>query len=294
MTAIAKIYDALNEVSSSRLLHELKYYAISLSPKFKELFVVGISDVHRGDPLSSEKHFENTIKVISEVPNLYCFFNGDLCNSVIPDSLGDIWLQQMTPRNQKKYFIEKLKPIKNKILCMTDGNHEKRIYRKTSEDITADIAEALNVPYRPNGIAFKISFGGGNSGHDEKPYTYYNYATHGYGGARTRGAKAVKVERLTYWLTVDVYWMSHDHEVNIGPSIYLYPDNRTFHEKDDDGNETGFEYGNFIAKRRMPIKTNAYLKWGGYSEERGYAPTDLTTPIVRFKGTGKPGVSVIV
>ena len=116
---------------------------------------------------------------------------------------------------------------------VTQGNHERRI---EDVDVASDIAEALGVPYRPEGMLLKISFGGGNDGHPNKPYVYWGYFTHGYGGARTKGAKTVKVERVAQWMHADFYVMSHDHVVNVSPDIYLIPDNRTHIDK-----ETGFK-----------------------------------------------------
>ena len=74
--------------------------------------------------------------------------------------------------------------------------------------------------------------------------------------------------------------MSHDHVVNAAPDVYLLPDARTYPEKDKKGNLTGFYYGRVQAHRKMLVKTNAYLKWGGYSEFGGFPPTDLTTPLI--------------
>ena len=105
---------------------------------------------------------------------------------------------------------------------------------------------------------------------------FWGYFTHGYGGARTKAAKAVKVERLSTWIHADWYAMSHDHVVNVAPDIYLMPDNRGTMSED------GFLSGKVSAHREMLIKTNAYLKWGGYAEFGGFPPSDLTTPLIKL------------
>ena len=191
-------------------------------------------------------------------------------------------------------IIDKLYPIRKKILGMTIGNHEMRIYNEVGIDICKDIANALNVPYRASGMLLKISFGVGNESHSDRQYVYWVYFTHGYGGARTKSAKAVKVERVATWLHANVYLMSHDHVVNVAPDVYLLPDPRTKLEKDKDGNETGFTIGRFTAHRKMLVKTNAYLKWGGYAELGGFPPSDLSTPIVKFNPKEKPSIRVEV
>ena len=270
------------------------YYAHTLSPKFKELRLVPLSDAHRGNPLFSQKHFLNTIKTINEKPNYVTVVNGDMCESSLRTSKGEIYRQVGSPQDQRDWMIEKLYPIRKKILGMTIGNHEMRIYNEVGIDICKDIATALNIPYRAPGMLLKVSFGSGNERHDDRPYTYWVYFTHGYGGARTKSAKAVKVERVATWLHANVYLMSHDHVVNAAPDIYLLPDPRTRKEKNDKGEETGFTIGGVTAHRKVLVKTNSYIKWGGYAELGGFPPSDLFCPIIKLAGTGKPHVSVEV
>lgn len=171
-------------------------------------------------------------------------------------------------------MIEYLYPIKDKILGMCTGNHEQRIYRETGIDISKDIAEALECPYRPEGMLLKILFGDGNNRTKGSPFVFWGYITHGYGGARTKSAKAVKIERVATWIHADFYAMSHDHVVNVAPSVYLMPDRRGTMGKD------GFLSGKITAHREALVKTNAYLKWGGYSEMGGFPPVDLCTPVI--------------
>ncbi len=273
---------------------ELLYYARELRPTLKNLIVVPISDVHYGNPYFSKRHFMDTLRYVQNTPNAFAVCNGDLCESSIRTSKGDIFKQVGTPQDQWKWIVKQLKPIKHKILGMTTGNHEGRIYNETGIDISKEMAESLGVPYRPEGMLLKISFGSGNEGHDDRQYVYWGYLTHGYGGARTKSAKAVKVERTATWIHADFYLMSHDHVVNVAPDVYLLPDNRTYPEKDDEGNETGFTIGRVQAHRKMLIKTNAYLRWGGYAEQLGFPPSDMFTPIVKLDGGSKKRVRVEV
>ena len=219
--------------------------------------------------------------------------NGDLIEAALRSSVGDVFSQKGTPQDQIDRIISQLYPYRKKILGVTDGNHEWRIYKETGFLVGRYIAKSLGAPYRPEGIIIKISFGSGNEGHEDRPYTYWVYMTHGYGGARTKSAKAVKAERVSAWLpTMDVIIMSHDHVVNIAPDVCLEPDPRTRPERDKEGNETGFTVGRVRAHRRMLVKANAYIKFGGYAEMGGFPPTDLAVPIIKFSGVGKPKVSV--
>ena len=273
---------------------ELIYYARQLRPTLKNVIVVPISDVHYGNPYFSKRHFKETLDYIAKTPSAFAICNGDLCESSIRTSKGEIFKQVGSPQDQRDWIIKQLKPIKHKILGMTTGNHEARIYNEVGVDISKDIADALGVPYRPEGMLVKVSFGSGNSSHEDRQYVYWGYATHGYGGAKTKSAKAVKVERTATWIHADFYIMSHDHVVNVAPDVYLLPDPRTSAQTDEDGNETGFTIGRVTAHRKMLIKSNAYMKWGGYAEQLGFPPSDLATPIITLHGSSKKRVSVTV
>lgn len=260
---------------------ELVYYAVTLSPKFTEVYLLGISDLHKKNPLSSNRHFKRTLGFLDKHRNAFAILNGDMLEAVTRSSKGDIFTQEDTAQEAAEELIEDLEPRAHKFLGSTSGNHEGRIYRETGVDLSRYVARALNIPYRPDGLLLKISFGSGNESHPEKPYVFWVYATHGYGGARTKSAKAVKVERAATWIHADVYIMSHDHVVNVAPDVYLIPDNRTKTETVK-GKETGFTVGKVREHRKMLVKSNAYLKWGGYSEAGGFPPTDLTTPVIKL------------
>ena len=266
---------------------ELIYYAHELDTEFTCVDIPPISDAHYGNPMFSKKHFLRTLKFL-ERPNAYTFLNGDLCESTLRTSKGEIYKQVGTPQNQRDWMIDVLYPYRSHILGAVKGNHEDRIWQQAGVDIVEDIAKALGIPYRPEGLLHKISFGNGNESHTDRPFVFWVYQTHGYGGARTAAAKAVKVERTSYWLHAHAYLMSHDHVVNVAPSVYLLPDPRTRNETNDKGEMTGFRVGRVTSHRKMLIKTNAYLKWGGYSEFGGFPPTDLTTPLVKLLTPNAP------
>ena len=267
---------------------ELIYFQVDLDPEIKLLKVVPISDVHYGNHMFSLSNFDRTLSYLKATPDAVAILNGDLCESTIRSSKGDIFRQVGTPQDQRDWIIEKLYPIRKKILSLTDGNHEGRIYNDAGIDLSIDIATALGVPYRAGGVMLKISFGRGNHRMPNAPFVYWAYHTHGYGGARTSGAKAVKVERTSTFVNANAYFMSHDHQVNAATANYLIADPRTHDEVHTllDGSTQTFKVGRVTSQRKLLIKTNAYLKWGGYSERGGYPPVDLLTPIVYMVGQG--------
>jgi hypothetical protein len=268
---------------------ELTYYAHILDPDFTMLELIPISDGHYGNHLFSKKHFLRTRDYIKEKPNRRAVLNGDLTESTIKSSKGDIYKQVGTVQDQWEWVTEQLDPIAPQILGATSGNHEDRIYNEAGIDVTKEISKALKIPYRNEGMLLKISFGNKNSGVEGRPYTYWVYMTHGYGGARTNAAKTIKAERTSTYIHADGYILSHDHVSNAAPVIYLMPDNRTTEDK-----ETGFRTGSIRATRKLLVKSNAYVKWGGYAEKSGYSPSDLTTPVIFMHGTGDPMMRALI
>jgi hypothetical protein len=266
---------------------ELIYYSHLLDTAFDVIDLPPLSDAHLGNSLFSPKHFNRTLKFLAR-PNAFSILNGDLCESTLRTSKGEIYKQIGSPEDQRDKMIDLLYPYRAKFLGAVDGNHEDRIWREAGIHLVRDIARALGIPYRPEGLLHKISFGSGNNGHPDQPYVFWLYQTHGWGGARTAGAKAAKVERTSTQIHADCYCMSHDHVVNAAPVVYLIPDPRTREERNEKGEATGFNIGRVSAHRKMLVKTNAYLKWGGYSEFGGFSPTDLATPLIKFLTPNSP------
>ena len=177
-------------------MNELRWFGKVLPRELEEVKVIIISDLHYGNPYFSYKHFQRTVDFIKSNRDTYCFLNGDLCEAVTKNSKGDVYKQVGSPDDQKKQVVEWLEPIKDSILACTTGNHENRIYESAGTDITDYIAERLNIPYRPEGMLYKLAFGDNNNRTKGKPFVFWLYITHGYGGARTKSAKAVKAVKV--------------------------------------------------------------------------------------------------
>lgn len=272
---------------SELIAGELIYYCHELSSKFKEVIIVPVSDVHYGNPMFSKRHLEKTIEFINSAPNIYTILNGDLAECVIKTSKGDLSSQKARVDEQFQYIRDVFMPIKHRILGITQGNHERRIDEAVTVDLCKMWADAWGCPYGREELLIKVSFGSGSYRNAKTSYSYYVYATHGYGGARTKGAKNVKVERSSHQVHADVYIMSHDHDASIQEGAYLIPHPRTYINK-----ENGFKCGTMHSTDKKLVKTGAYLKRGGYAARGGYDPVTLNITEIKLKGEGKPRVRV--
>jgi hypothetical protein len=266
---------------------ELVYHCHDLSPNFKEVIVVPIGDVHYGNPMFSKHHLIRAINFVGAAPNRKTILTGDLAECVIKTSKGDLSTQKHRVQEQYEYIRDIFMPIRGHILGITQGNHEWRIDDVAQMDLCDMWSKDWGCPYGKEELLTKISFGSGNARMRDAHYSYFIYATHGYGGARTKGAKNVKVERSSHQVHADVYIMSHDHDASIQEGSYLIPHTRTYTDK-----ATGFKVGSMVSTDKKLVKTNAYLKRGGYAARAGYDPVTLNLIEIKLKGEGKPHVRV--
>ena len=91
----------------------------------KDIKIYPISDVHLGAAEHLSAEWDNFCKRILEEPDSYVILGGDLRNNSTRSSVADIFEETMRPRDQKRRMAEMLKPLRHKILCAVNGNHER-------------------------------------------------------------------------------------------------------------------------------------------------------------------------
>ena len=232
---------------------------VDLSEEIKEIEIIGIGDGHYGSPEHNYKLFDEIIKKIATQDNLYCILLGDLIECVTKDSVGDLYTQIGTPHEQADYIAEKLKPISHKILAMTGGNHENRIFKTCGFDINYYIAEKLGIEnrYVKNSFVLFVRFGR-MKGAKGKPHVWSIYVTHGVGGSTKKPSKLKKLIELKDMVGgCDIYIMGHVHDY-----ICTYEDNFFVDSR----------LKRVISKTSGFLSQGAFLDFGGYGYEKGYKP----------------------
>lgn len=238
--------------------------------QFSKVYFVPMADWHIGDRNSALDVIQGYIDWIAERDNAFTLLNGDLMNAAWKESSPELYDDLVTPDQAYKVVRELCEPIRDKILMITRGNHEESIYRKVGADYMARLAYDLgDVPYKPDGgmAGLRLSL------HDHTSMCYI-YATHGWGGARTIGAKVKKAQDLMNVADVHVYVLSHDHTQNVNRGNILVPPRANI--KFDKPTYTTTE-------RRLFINTGGFIRYGGYIQRKGYTPQDLGTPRVRIE-----------
>jgi len=263
----------------SRLLPERDYtqqIVMRDVSQFSKVYVIPLADFHTGYPNIALDIIRGYIDWIKAHDNAFTILNGDLMNCAGKDTSPELFEDLVTPDTAYAQLRALLMPIKDKILMITRGGHEETIFRRVGADYMARLSYDLgDVAYKPDGgmIGLRLS-------KNNHYCVFFGYATHGWGGARTIGAKVKKVEELALAVEADFYVLSHDHTQAIHRLNKLTPPrsriscSRPIYMR---------------AERQLLVNTGGFIPYEGYIQRKGYAPQDIGTPRIRLelKNTSK-------
>lgn len=218
-----------------------------------------LSDMHIGDANADIPTLRTIIDFIKNTPECYCILLGDILNTALKTSKSDIYSEALSLSEAQKLALELLMPIKDKILAMTPGNHENRVWKEVGVDLSLWLAEKLGLQdkYRNNGIALTIQFGKDING---KPFRLNIFGQHGaYGGGRKLGAAMNALEDLDGIVgNADIYIRAHTHQPIQGSrNVFLFDDK-----------------GNISRNTKYYFNSPSVMNYGGYAYDKGYKPTD--------------------
>lgn len=253
----------------------MKVIKIDLPREIPSLEIHTFADEHLGDEQSDLKRLLGRIDYVKNTPNAYCILNGDIIDNATKTSIGDTYTQVFNPMEQLAKAVEIFEPIKNKILCITHGNHENRTYKKEGINLSCLMAKQLGLDdkYTPTSAVLFIRFGQG-SAHSTRgrKVCYTIYVLHGNGGGRKEGAKAIRLADMASIIDTDIYIHSHTHL----PMVMK----QAFHRIDTANSAVALV-------DKLFVNTAANLKYGGYGEANAFKPSSKDTPVIYLSGTKK-------
>lgn len=239
-----------------------------------------LADLHIGDQHTNIAAIGKRIEQIKEDPNGLCICNGDLMNTALKTSVSDVYSEELSPMQQMQAAVDLLTPIKDKIIAVTTGNHESRIYRTDGIDIMRLVCRELGIEdkYHPDGVLVFLRFGerASNAQHKKEnrnPRQWYSiYATHGSGGGRKEGAKAIRLADMAAVVDADVYIHSHTHLPMVMKQAFYRADS-----------------SNCCAKRveKLFVNTAAALEYGGYGQAQEFKPASIANPVIHLEARAK-------
>lgn len=229
-----------------------------------DIKIYPIADVHFGSIQHQKKEWERFLSRITQEDDAYLVLNGDLLNNNTRNAVGSPWEDTIRPREAKKLMIEYLEPIKDRILAITTGNHERRSAKDADCDITSDIACKLDLEdlYRENICFMKIGAGRRDKGYGRKEGVSNSYTfaiTHGTGGGIMGGATLNRNERFgTYVEGLDCVIVGHTHRGQVSRPSKMVFDKHNNH---------------ILFTEYLVISCISWLSYGGYAVQKMLPPS---------------------
>ena len=241
-------------------------------PNAEVLEIHPMADLHIGDNMCDFKSVMERIEHIKNTPNAYCILDGDLMDTAIASSIGDTYGANLQPMEQLKQCVKIFAPIKDKILCVTPGNHEHRTYKSDGLDITELMCAQLGIPqrYSPTTALLFVRFGRNKGTHHHRPVMYSIYVTHGSGGGRREGGKVNRLADLASIVDADCYIHAHTHLPLVFKESFF---------------RVSGSNSSVALVEKLFVNTAASLDYGGYGDKAGFKPASKRSPVIYLDGT---------
>lgn len=241
-------------------------------PDEKEIHLLPLGDLHWDSRYSNHSLIERKIQEIKE-NNYLTLLIGDTF-----DKLFFLWLlkeQQGDDLNVALVTVANLfKPIRDNILLIMDGNHEKGMEKKTGFNMAEALANILEVPFvRGLGVLHLRVGRFKNSKKENHMNSYVGLIAHGYGGGRTKGAKANKAAALGDMMeNCDFSIMGHVHDPSlISNSRLVYNAQRKV----------------VYLREVRNVILSSFQQYSSYAQESFMRPSPQLEYLMKFDGTDK-------
>ena len=223
-----------------------------------EIYLYGLSDQHLGSRFHDARARDRVIREIEKTPNAYILLLGDWMDNALKSSVGSTYEQIMNPHEQIREAAGILYPVRDRIIGVTEGNHEMRSFEEVGllpmYLLCSKLELNLDRVYSMG--AFLLFVGLKGTKHRREVFSIY--CKHGAGGGGTIGSKANALNKMKDDIIADVYLCGHTHQNMAFPGkIYLADPNKK----------------KLTEHRRLFVNTGSFLNWGGYAVDKGYAPT---------------------
>lgn len=221
-----------------------------------------MSDMHLGHRDFDLKEFKKYIVWVEEKPNRYIIGLGDYIEcSTSSRAPGKALLSQMINVNgQVDELIKLLDPVKDRIIALTEGNHELRITLDTQFDVVAQaIAPRLQTHYLGYQGWLRLK---------RDRINYYMYLHHGPRKSSSQNPKYhlnIMALKLGYANQADLLAMGHNHKL----FAHKYVTSVVSGDK-------------LYTHECWGIRTGGFLNYPEYSQDSLYRPADVGSPILRF------------
>lgn len=249
----------------------MKVIKVDLAKDLEKIELIPLADIHYGDKGCNLELLKEKLEYIKNTKNVYCVLNGDIIDNALRQGVGDVYNQEENPMKQIETIVELLKPIKDKIIAVTLGNHEYRTWKFDGIDLTKMICITLGIEdrYAKESALIFLRFGNQGSHNKNLPQCYTIFMNHGSGGGRKEGAKAIRLADMATIVDADIYIHSHTHLPMIMKQCY--------HRVSRASSSV-----NLVTK--LFVNTSSMINYGGYGEMYEFKPNSQDTPHIFLDG----------
>lgn len=227
-------------------------------PQNDDLKIYPIADLHYGAKEFLAENWQAFKKKLRSEENSYIVLDGDLMNNATRMSVSNVYEDVKTPFEQREWLADELNDIRDKVLAVTAGNHEKR-NRDVDNHPIYDVCRIIGIQdrYRENMAFLKMQIGD-LKGKGTKNPTYLIGLNHGAGGGGSTGAVVNRNEAYSYIIEgLDCLIVAHTHKGTLTYPTRLVID----------------KHNNKITKQDCAvISCTAWLDYGGYAVSSMYKP----------------------
>lgn len=255
----------------------IKVTTVRMPQHLRRIHLVPFADWQVGEPGFQADVVDGYVRWIREREHAYILLNGDIVSMPARwNRARDVYDRRGVPaEDQIATAVEHLRPVKDRILAATDGNHESGIYSNTGTRPTLDLLRLLGVPdvaYDPKSVLVRIEFGPADLATPSlTSFTYLIYMTHGWGGSRKTGAHVNKAEELAQVVDADVYVVAHEHTLYYSRIRHFYLPEGAMAVQ---------------VKRRTFTGCGSGTEYTDYQREIGRMAPDSGFPRIRLEGPG--------
>lgn len=242
------------------------------------------SDLHLGSRKCDYKAIQERVKRVQENDYVYAIILGDVLNNNTKSSVGDVYSEELTPMQEVQKATMMFAPIKDKLLGVCSGNHERRSYKTDGVDLLYFMCAELGIADRYDycSCLLFIRFGNysryANSNSYKRKMCYTLYMTHGDGqGGRTIGGKANGLQRRGQIVDADIVVTGHTH----APFAFR-----------DCCYKIDYQNSCVVKREQLFVNASATLQYEEYAELYGMRPSSEQSPVVILNGTKKEMLAI--
>lgn len=178
-----------------------------------------LGDLQLGNRLVDKKLFRQHVKMIADDPYARVIFGGDNLDGIVlgdkrfdarilDKDIFDITAADNLLTVANAYLEREIAPIKDKIICWMDGNHEAAANRRAQRNLSEEFCKSLGLVYAGYETVVRLNIRGPHHGRE-----YFVRCHHGSGGGATKSGKMSRMlNKANDWEGIDVHFVGHLHD----------------------------------------------------------------------------------